>query len=76
MEAILKFNLPEDEHSFNLAIKSSKLAAIIFDFDGYLRNEIKHNSSKYSEDEYNLLEKLRQELADRIEENSCSEIYY
>ena len=65
MEATLKFNLddPEDRESHLRCVKSSDMISVLWDFDQWLRTEIKHNNKNYQEardelyrtmDEYNI----------------------
>lgn len=42
MEAILKFNLPEETEEFNLAIRGSDYSCLLHEFDQYLRTNLKH----------------------------------
>lgn len=42
MEAILKFNLPEEQDEFELANNAGKYYSVIWDLDQYLRNYVKY----------------------------------
>jgi hypothetical protein len=67
MEAILKFELPDDKTNFECATRGSDLALIIWDFDQYLRGEEKYNSSLTEcQDEVfnNIREKLREIMSE------------
>lgn len=44
MEAILKFNLPEENADFKNAIDGVKYKIILFELDQYLRNKLKYEN--------------------------------
>jgi hypothetical protein len=60
MEATLKFNLPEEKEEFENARKGGDYRYGIDEFGNWLRNQIKHGN--YSEAEFDLLEKVREEF--------------
>ena len=62
MKATLEFNLPEEEREFQLASKGLSIASALWNYDQYLRNEVKHNLEKYSEDEINTFITVREEF--------------
>ena len=55
MKAILKFNLPEDNHDFENAINGVKMKSILWDMKEYFRDELKYKD--LNEVEYKTLEK-------------------
>jgi hypothetical protein len=57
--AMIQFELPEEEESFQLAIDSVKNAIIIDDFFLHLRNIIKYNPDNFSDEEIEMVEKIR-----------------
>ncbi len=61
MEAILKFNLPEDELDFSNAVNGYKFKLILWDMDQHLRS-----IAKYSEDSEKA--EIAQELRDKLHE--------
>ncbi len=61
MEAILKFNLPEDELDFSNAVNGYKFKLILWDMDQHLRS-----IAKYSEDSEKA--EMAQELRDKLRE--------
>lgn len=61
MEAILKFNLPEDTHEFKMAVDGAKWASLAWQFDQWLRSNIKYDES-LSEEQHNVYIKVREEL--------------
>jgi len=71
MEAILKFNLPDDQDDFRFAVEGTKWYLVVHTFDQYLRSRIKYNDN-LSDEEYELLEKVREELYSTINENQLS----
>jgi len=42
MEAILKFNLPEERREFELTVDASKWYSVCWDMDQYLRSQTKY----------------------------------
>ena len=62
MKAILEFNLPEDEREFQLASKGSSISYALWNYDQFLRNEVKYNYEKYSKAELNTFVIVREEL--------------
>lgn len=60
MEAILKFILPEEQYEFDIMSNANRFFSTIHDFKQYLRNELKHNDNNYTDEEYKLLEKIRE----------------
>lgn len=71
MEAILKFNLPDEQDDFRFAVEGTKWYLVVHTFDQYLRSRIKYNDN-LSDEEYELLEKVREELYSTINENQLS----
>ena len=62
MKAILEFNLQEEEREFQLASKGLSIASALWNYDQYLRNEVKYNYEKYSEAELNTFITVREEF--------------
>ena len=69
MKATLEFNLPEDRDAYELANKANNLHLVIWDFDQYLRNTLKHGSDEFKESEHETIEKIRKQLIDIMEDN-------
>ena len=67
MEAILKFNLPEDEEQFNVASKAMDWALLAWDIDQMIRSLLKYHPEEYKTDEQ-ALEHIREKLHDIMEE--------
>ena len=70
MEAILKFNLPEDHIEFEMATNGSKMHSVLWEMDQWLRTQYKYMSdAEYSEDKYETFEKCRDQLREIMFEN-------
>jgi hypothetical protein len=70
MEAILKFNLPEDHIEFEMATNGSKMHSVLWELDQWLRAQYKYMSdAEYSEDKYETFEKCRDHLREIMFEN-------
>ncbi len=70
MEAILKFNLPEDHIEFEMATNGSKMHSALWEMDQWLRAQYKYMSDdEYSEDKYETFEKCRDQLREIMFEN-------
>ena len=67
MEAILKFNLPEDEEQFNVAAKSMDWALLAWDVDQIIRILLKNHSGEYKTGDL-ALEHIQEEIRDLMEE--------
>ena len=63
MEAILKFNLPEDNEEFAIATKAMDWSLLVLDIDQFIRNKI-----KYDQDRDGVLQLVRNELNFQMEE--------
>lgn len=70
MEAILKFNLPEDQDDFDLAVNGAKAQVALWEMDQWLRSQYKYMSDEeYSKDKYETYEKCREHLRELMFEN-------
>ena len=63
MEAILKFNLPEDQDQFDVATKAMDWSLLVLDIDQFIRNKI-----KYEQDKDGILQLVRDRLYFNMEE--------
>lgn len=72
MKAILKFNLPEENPEFQLAVNAVKWYSVVWDIDQYLRGQTKHAPDDMPEEEYKALVRVREELYRIINENGVS----
>jgi hypothetical protein len=69
MKAILEFELPEDNQEFELASKSLKLYGTLWDFDVWLRTQIKYNDQEQYEPVREMLRELMNN--NRIDFDMC-----
>ena len=68
MEAILKFNLPEETSDFELAVNAVKMYSIIWSLDQWLRTNTKYASDNISSDTYKAYEQCREKLHELMSE--------
>ena len=61
-EAILKFNLPEEQSEFELVVNAGKYHSVLWDLDQYLRNFVKYPSDKEDPILTDTMAKVRDEL--------------
>ena len=71
MEAILKFNLPEEQPEFETAVNGWKWSLAAWELDQHLRSQLKYND-KLTEEQYNICEEIRDKLWDILRENDLS----
>ena len=70
MEAILKFDLPEDKEEFDAATKGMDWAILAWDIDQWIRNRLKHQTEKLqTSSAKEELELLRNELHELMQDN-------
>ena len=70
MEAILKFDLPDDKTEFEVASKAMDWSILAWDIDQYIRNRLKYQTEKLQTTSANEeLELLRNELHDLMQES-------
>lgn len=70
MKAILEFNLPEDQHEYDLAVQSQRLHSFLWDFSQQLRSWYKyHNDFKDSND---ALDKIREEFYNLLNQHNIN----
>ena len=70
MEAILKFDLPEDKEEFEVASKAMDWSILAWDIDQYIRNRLKYQSEKLdTSSAKEELELLRNELHSMMEDS-------
>ena len=69
MEAILKFNLPDDHTEFDSAIRGLDWSHAMWDLDQWLRSQIKHPAEGMSDDTYKAFEDTRDKLYEILNEN-------
>jgi hypothetical protein len=72
MEAILKFNLPEETSDFELAVNAVKMYSIIWSLDQWLRTNTKYASDNISSDTYKAYEQCRERLHELMTDYNIS----
>jgi len=73
MEAILKFNLPDDASEFEMATKGSDMHSVLWEMDQWLRAQYKYMpDEEYSEDRYRTYEECREQLRTIIQEHNIN----
>ena len=68
MNAILEFNLPEDQTDLEFAYKGSKWWSVAWGMNQWLRGQIKYASDEMSDDTYKAFEECREQLRELIDE--------
>jgi hypothetical protein len=70
MKAIFEFNLPEDQHEYDVMNQSSKVQSFLWDFSQQLRSWYKyHNDFKDANDALN---KIREEFHRLLNEHEVN----
>jgi hypothetical protein len=73
MKAKLEFNLPDDDHEFEMAINGAKFHSVLWEMDQWLRTQYKYMSdTEYNEAAYDAYEKARTQLREFMVENNIS----
>jgi hypothetical protein len=72
MKAILEFNLPEDQDEFNQAVQGGDWRHVVWDFDQYLRGEIKYAADGADPARIRAYEDIRERLHRSISEMNLS----
>ena len=62
MKAILEFNLPDDDHEFEMATKGAHFHSVLWEMDQYLRGKIKYAPDDMSDDTLKTFEESRSQL--------------
>jgi len=71
-EAILKFNLPEDQYDFEQAVNAGKYRTILWDLDQFLRDKTKYASDDTTEEQLTAYYDLRDELHKLMDEHNVT----
>ena len=69
MEAILKFNLPEDQTEYQMVNDASKMFSVIWDMKQWLRSQTKYAPDSMSDDTYKAFEECRDKLNELLADN-------
>lgn len=75
MKATLEFNLPDDNQEHMNAVHAQSMASFITATFDKLRNELKYNPSNHSDETLNVIEQLRDNLLEDIEERNLQHIF-
>ena len=67
MKARLTFNLPEDQHDFDLAIQGSKMYSALWEISQELRTLWKYEER--SDEEWKMVERIRNKFHEILDEN-------
>ena len=73
MDAMLNFNLPEDNFEFQCAINGIALRRSICDFQEYMRQMYKYNE-RISDDEKKMIQHLREQFQEILEDNGVNNL--
>ena len=69
MKAILKFDLPEEQNEFELAVNAYKWYSVVWDMDQYLRSQTKYAPDSMSEETYKAFSEAREKLCQILNQN-------
>jgi hypothetical protein len=72
MEAILKFNLPDDQYDFDQAVNAGKYRSVLWDLDQFLRKHTKYASDDATKEQIEAYYALRDELHKLMDENNVT----
>ena len=75
MKVTYEFNLPEDQSELEQMQQADKYHSIIWDFKQYLRNRVKYNTDDLTQPEYELLEDLREQFHQMINDHGCTDTF-
>lgn len=73
MDAMLNFDLPEDNFEFQCAINGIALRRSICDFQEYMRQMYKYNE-RISDDEKKMIQHLREQFQEMLEDNGVNNL--
>lgn len=73
MDAMLSFDLPEDNFEFQCAINGIALRRSICDFQEYMRQMYKYNE-RISDDEKKIIQHLREQFQEILEDNGVNNL--
>lgn len=72
MKATLKYNLPDDEHEYKMALQGASVHSVLWKMDQYLRSKVKHSPDSTSDDTYKAYVECREALQEFISEHDVS----
>jgi hypothetical protein len=70
MKVILKYNVPEDEYDYRMAVDGHKYYSFIVDFYNFLRNKVKYE--QLSEADRSVYEDVYEHFHNEIRENEIN----
>lgn len=70
MRATLQFNLPDDQHEYEVAVQAPKVQAFLWDFSQQLRTWYKYHHDFKSADD--ALDKIREEFYRLLNEHQIN----
>jgi hypothetical protein len=70
MKARLTFNLPDDQHEFDLAVQSGKMYSALWDISQELRTLWKYE--ELSEEEWKMVERIRDKFYEILGDHQIS----
>jgi len=73
MDAMLSFDLPEDNFEFQCAINGIALRRSICDFQEYMRQMYKYNE-RISDTEKEMIQHLREQFQNILEDNGVNDL--
>lgn len=73
-KAILEFDLndSDDAETHKRMLKSLDMMLVLWDFDNYLRGQLKYNEEGLTGDQYDVLDKARAKLYEILNERNIS----
>lgn len=71
-EAILKFDLNEEQYEFEQAVNAGKYRSVLWDLDQFLRSKTKYASDDATEEQIAAYYELRDELHKLMEESNIT----
>ncbi len=71
MEAILKFNLPEEKDNFEIAVKAQSMHSALWEFNQFIRADLKYND-KLTAKQRELAETYRDKFIEILNDNNIN----
>jgi hypothetical protein len=72
MEAILKFNLPEEQAEFNTYNNVYKYYNCLQELKGYFRQQLKYEHEKLTDEQFQTIEQVSEKFYSILEENNIN----
>lgn len=72
MKATLEFTLPDDQIEFDVTVRALDWMLFASHMEDYLRNEWKYNEDKYTEEQYKVLEQIRERFYEILREDNLT----